>query len=181
MIRQYENDLKKEPYMRLSGKKYELLMEGFRNSQELLKVLKEEFNFETFLEMKKNWLKKMRLEWLIMGHITEPEALALVEQSESLIKFKPIEKTDLYMTRLVSLPERSVSEYDEVNEDPSNPNSAAVAIFQSPSLKDYDSEAVHSVVFHLLKEPFFNKLRTQEQLGYIVQASTLSVRRVLHG
>jgi insulysin len=36
-------------------------------------------------------------------------------------------------------------------------------------------------MFHLLKEPFFNILRTQEQLGYIVSSGAFILKRVLHG
>ena len=42
-------------------------------------------------------------------------------------------------------------------------------------------EATNSVLFQILKEPFFDRLRTQEQLGYIVQCSTFMIRKVLHG
>jgi len=48
-------------------------------------------DFSIFLEMKKNWLKHMRHEWLIMGHVTEEEAKAMVRMTESELKYKPID------------------------------------------------------------------------------------------
>lgn len=30
-----------------------------------------EFKFERFLDLQKKWLKNLRVEWLIMGHLTE--------------------------------------------------------------------------------------------------------------
>ena len=37
------------------------------------------------------------------------------------------------------------------------------------------------VLFHLLKEPAFNQLRTQEQLGYIVSSSLSPINKILGG
>lgn len=31
--------------------------------------------YPKFLEMKSQWLKNLKMEWLIMGHLTEEEAL----------------------------------------------------------------------------------------------------------
>ncbi len=62
----------------------------FENS-ELLKAIINDMDFPTFLEMKKNWLKQMRHEWLIMGHVTEDEAKAMVQMTESVLKYKPID------------------------------------------------------------------------------------------
>lgn len=128
MIRSYENEGKKEPYMRLSTKKYEALLTAMYSNQEALKVLKEDMTFELFNQLKAQWLSHMRLEWLLMGHLFEEEALKIVSDAESVLKYKPIDKLDLHLTRLVQIPERSVNEYNEVNEDPSNPNSAVVVI-----------------------------------------------------
>lgn len=56
--------------------------------QDKLKALREELTYERFLEMKQHWLRSMRNEWLITGHITEDEALSLVAEAESCIKFE---------------------------------------------------------------------------------------------
>ena len=42
---------------------------------EILKALKEELDYKTFLEMKQQWLNNVRIEWLVAGHITDKDAL----------------------------------------------------------------------------------------------------------
>ena len=95
----------------------------FENS-ELLKALLNDMDFSIFLEMKKNWLTHMRHEWLIMGHVTEEEAKAMVHMTESELKYNPIDPSQIPVHRLVHLQPHSVSEYQEKNFDALNPNSA---------------------------------------------------------
>ena len=69
MIRSFENEKKKEPYQRLSDKLYLLMQTHQFDNDEMLKVLIEELTFEKFLIMKEKWLRTLRTEWLIMGHL----------------------------------------------------------------------------------------------------------------
>lgn len=86
---------------------------------------------------------------------------------------------------MIKLPNRSVFEYDKAKllvkddfaaelesaatGDKPNPNSCCFSYFQT-SEKTYQRSALMRILFELLKEPCFNQLRTQEQLGYIVDA-----------
>ena len=121
------------------------------------------------------------MEWLIAGHLTQNEALTIIQQSQYSLTYTPLDSSQIHLSRLVQLPAHSVHDYELLNSDPANPNSAVLSIFQMPRLRTYPDEAVLSVLFHLLREPFFNQLRTKEQLGYIVSCNTNMVRKVLHG
>jgi secreted Zn-dependent insulinase-like peptidase len=74
MVRQIENELKTEPYQRLSGKFSVCMYTSQFENSEILRAIQEEMSFAKFKEMKDNWLNNMRHEWLIMGHITEEDA-----------------------------------------------------------------------------------------------------------
>jgi len=37
-----------------------------------------------------------------------------------------------------------------------------MVVFQSPTVKTFETEATHNVLLKLLKQPFENRLRTQE-------------------
>jgi secreted Zn-dependent insulinase-like peptidase len=78
--------------------------------------------------MKELWLNNVNFEWLIMGHLVEEEALKIVRDVESALKFKALDKDDLTCARLVSLPQNTITEYNEISSDPSNPNSAVAVI-----------------------------------------------------
>ena len=142
--------------MRLNANKREAILGSYFSTEEMLKSLTEDLTFERFLDLKKTWLKNLKTEWLVMGHLTQQEALELVYESEKGMSFTPLDENHLPICRLVKLPSRSVHEMEEINEDPSNPNSAAMAMFQCPELKNFETEAAFKVLFHLLKEPFFN-------------------------
>jgi secreted Zn-dependent insulinase-like peptidase len=80
--------------------------------------------------MKSKWLNNFRTEWLVMGHLTEEEARLLVQESEKQLIYRHYDgKEEIPNTRLVQLQPRSVYDYQEINEDPANPNSAVLAVF----------------------------------------------------
>ena len=41
--------------------------------------------------MKAKWLKNIKTEWLIMGHLTENEALSIVNDSEASLTYKQLQ------------------------------------------------------------------------------------------
>jgi secreted Zn-dependent insulinase-like peptidase len=71
------------------------------DTMESLKAFKEELTFERFNMMKENWLQNIRNEWLIMGHLTEEEALDIVKATESKLKYKPLNPNLIPTQRLV--------------------------------------------------------------------------------
>jgi secreted Zn-dependent insulinase-like peptidase len=61
------------------------------DNEELQNALKDELTFSKFIEMKERWLKNIRTEWLIMGHLEEKDAINMVKRSESQLKSKTID------------------------------------------------------------------------------------------
>ena len=53
----------------------------------------------------------------------------MVEMTESQLKYKPLDPSQIPIHRLVHLQLRSVSEYQEKNFDALNPNSAVQVVF----------------------------------------------------
>ena len=60
----------------------------------------------------------MIIEWFILGHLTEEEALTLASNCEKHLNYKKANEDDITFDRLVKLPNQSVFDYDELNEDP---------------------------------------------------------------
>lgn len=82
----------------------------------------------------------------------------------------------LHFPQMVKLPVSTTIDFAEPSAMPSRhcklspqPNSAVKCYFQSGE-KTYEESAVMRVLMRLINEPSFNKLRTQEQLGYIVSS-----------
>ena len=111
---------------------------------------------------------------LIQGNLDENEANSLVQKIEKTLTFKPISQ-DEYPAELNPLPLPPVPAkatptrivFSEPN--PSNGNSAVYVTIQdlSEEAKDHVMlELISSIIF----EPFYQDLRTQQQLGYIVSS-----------
>ena len=128
--------------------------------------------FDDFTMMKKKWLKNLSLQWLIQGHLSQEDALKMVEITEQSLQSKMIAKEDCDMYRLVKFQDKTVYNYDVLHKNPDNPNSCVVSYFEVSYRKDEERNAVARVMYKFLEEPFFNTLRTQEQLGYIVKSFT---------
>ena len=179
-VRAYQNQLKVEPYMLLDQHLHCITLNYNFSYEELLCALENEISYEHFIKLKNDWLSNMKIEWLIMGHLTKQEAVRIVAESEIALKYKRINDEHEPIIRMLQLKDNSVYDYERVNEDASNPNSAVLTSFQH-EIRTYEKWAINSVLFHLIKEPFFNKLRTQEQLGYIVSSNAFLLKSVMHG
>jgi insulysin len=150
-----------------------------RPQEELLESL-QNLTFADFMEMKKRWLHNLDFIWLIEGHLTEADALKLVQITEDSIKFSRISFESVPFQRTLCLRERTVYNYKHVNADPNNPNCYYRATFQYDKEGDQLAWANFFVLMSLLKEPIFKQLRTVEQLGYVVHSGIQKVHNVLH-
>jgi len=108
-------------------------------------------------------LDRFFLEGLIHGNVTAEAALSWI--SLLLDTWKPSPLLNHNERRVTNLPLDSV--YHCKGWNPENQNSAVVNIFQIGPI-DLRVNACLSIFSHLVQEPAFNQLRTEEQLGYIV-------------
>ena len=74
---------------------------------------------------------------------------------------------DLKESRTVSIEQNTAFTIEEQLDDASNENSGVMSYFQIGSA-DTKQELINSILMQYLDEPFFNDLRTQQQLGYVV-------------
>lgn len=118
-------------------------------------------------------------EALIQGNLDKKEALALVDKIDKTIGFQTIPAEE-YPPRLKALPLPVVSKGSgpsrlAVSEpNPSNNNAATQIVFQCLD----ESEKAHVLVELLnsvISEPFFEDLRTKQQLGYIVSTGVKAI------
>jgi len=110
-------------------------------------------------------LGSYKLEMLVHGNATSDEAMTLAS----------ILMNSLQQNSVATLPERRVIELQsgltyvlrlkEFN--PQESNSAISNVYQI-GVVDLTTNATLSYLHHVMREPAFNELRTQEQLGYIV-------------
>ena len=71
-----------------------------------------EFEFEDFLEYGKRWMKSMKMEWLISGHLMQKEAMNIVNFAEQTINYRPINEKDVSFIHCIELMDSTIYSVD---------------------------------------------------------------------
>jgi len=117
----------------------------------------------------RSMLKTCSMETLVTGNVTPEHAMAFARQARLAIgEMDPASAMDGSLTpRVVMIEPRSESFFMLPGRDPDNINSAIEVILQvGPD--DPHRLAPLQLLAQIAQEPCFNKLRTEQQLGYIV-------------
>ena len=115
------------------------------------------------------------------GNVSEEGALCLVQQSLQESSFTL--RAEAYPTeRIVKLPDAPA--VTVLKQSPGNPNEPSVAVDVYYQLGQYSFNDDHNMVYldlleQALYEPFFDQLRTKQQLGYSVNCGTRNTFGVL--
>jgi insulysin len=117
---------------------------------------------------------------LIMGNVDRAGAVRLTELVQAAFPFSPLSKEQRAARKIVVVPPTSAATgagaegagaigYRISRPEPNanDDNSAASFYFQLPS-RDPASYMSLELLSDVLEQPFYNSLRTQQQLGYIV-------------
>jgi insulysin len=131
-------------------------------------------NCHYFIE---NFLKESKFEWLVQGNISKDETLQIVDSSEKILQNRLIKVEDLAQIRIAQIPEMTNYYYVLRAADKNNQNSAIVSFFQAGKLEDYE-KCLMFLIESLLREKFFDELRTKQTLGYIVKFAHREMRKI---
>lgn len=122
-------------------------------------------------------MKTGRAIWLVSGNISEDQAKSFIDLQKQGLPVEPMSVDEVLPARVVNPAGNSRVNKDVV--DPKNDNSAFISYYQfnigNDSLKD---ELTFKVVSKYLAQPFFNELRTSQQLGYVVHHAEYSPRSI---
>ena len=116
---------------------------------------------------------------LIQGNLNESEAIKLVETVDTILPFKTITDDDI-PPHLFALPlpvskfNNSITRITISEPNPNNSNSAAQVVFQCLGSSDKDHVLIE-LLNAVLEEPFYDDLRTSQQLGYIVSSGLKAI------
>uniref|UniRef100_A0A7S4JKR1 Insulin-degrading enzyme n=2 Tax=Odontella aurita TaxID=265563 RepID=A0A7S4JKR1_9STRA len=120
-------------------------------------------------------------EALIQGNLDEKEALALVDKIDKTLAFKTVSAEE-YPPRLKALPlplvpsDVTPTRLTSSEPNPSNKNAAVQVLLQSLGETEKDHVLIE-VLDAILHEPFYEDLRTNQQLGYIVSSGVKAVAK----
>jgi insulysin len=123
---------------------------------------------EDVVAFSKQLFKRCTMEGLVHGNVTADEAK---QMSKTILdKIQPITETHQLENRVVQLEDGASYLYRFAEFSESNTNSCVEIIFQMGPM-EHPENATLAFLHHLIREPAFNQLRTEEQLGYIVHTS----------
>jgi insulysin len=129
----------------------------------------ENFSYSLFQEYLKDWFKNGRYLWYIGGNISEESALAIVDNVQKKFDLTELAMEDITDVRTISL-DNKVSYHIELPLiDDKNDNSCNLTYYEvGPVKTDLKLRMCNMVVMQYLNEPYFDDLRTKQQLGYVV-------------
>jgi len=188
MIKENENFSKKSPYQQAFALHDFLIQKDDKDChpEVAIKILKK-ITFDKLMNFHQEWLKTSRVDCLVIGNITEENTIQIGKNVESILAnirpdSTPLPKELVPEIRVLNIPFNTTWFYEHCLKEGENgekePNSAIIAHFQ------FERETpLHSVILDImanyLKEPVFEVLRTNEQLGYIVFGYKTEARGVL--
>jgi secreted Zn-dependent insulinase-like peptidase len=137
-------------------------------------------NFTSFL---RNFMERARFEWIIQGNLTRDESIEIANKSEKILQNEKILREDeIASYRICEIPRNSHFSYtiknDEIDSS-ANQNSSIACYFQfTPGNLSNKEKCILYLIESLLKEKFFDELRTKQTLGYIVKLFHREMRKV---
>ncbi|XP_015050795.2 nardilysin [Drosophila yakuba] len=124
----------------------------------------DDITIEDIKTFKDNFHKKMYVKGLVQGNFTEDQAKELMEKVLFAYKSESVDNLSALDNHLLQIPLGShYLRAKTLNEEDSN---TIITNYYQIGPSDLKLECIMDLVELIVEEPFFNQLRTQEQLGY---------------
>ncbi|KAJ1666447.1 metalloprotease [Coemansia sp. RSA 1813] len=111
-----------------------------------------------------------RVQMLVMGNFTEKEALDISDMVVEALDSKPLPEYARCIYRSILHDRGSFVHYERMPDEANLNSSVDLSIYTGMS-DNKRERVVLDLVSLVLQEPYFDKLRTKEQLGYIIYGS----------
>ncbi|KAJ3676945.1 hypothetical protein LUZ60_002669 [Juncus effusus] len=129
-----------------------------------------------------NLISQMHIEGLCHGNLTENEAIEISSIFTNSLRVKPLPKDLRYYDKVLCLPPGAKLLKSVGVKNKLEANSVVEIYYQIEQLRGRDSirlGAIADLFNDLINEPFFDQLRTKEQLGYTVSCCSRLTNNVL--
>lgn len=177
--KQLKNSEKNPPFRRAFSQLQKILNSEGVSSERIL-AESEKISFEDFKNFLKDFFSEIRFEWLIEGNYTEELGIEVSKsfESEFLKKFnsKILSKENVYQQRVVKIKSNSAWIVEEEIPIAEEKNSAFMRSYEVEQGTAKDGFLIFLTAY--LKDKYFEELRTEQQLGYVVFASRRELRGV---
>jgi 1-pyrroline-5-carboxylate dehydrogenase len=172
--------LKKTLYL-LALKNYNVGLTYFGPDQYQYLQLLEQYTFDKFVHMAKNWLKNIRLKWFIAGNLLEQNAIDIALAGEKLLVVNKVPEDSIITFKTMTIPDHTEYLVIDKTYNQEEVNSCIISYFQGKPFLDTELKelAKNHVAIDFIKQSTFDYLRTKLQLGYVVSVSNANLNRIL--
>lgn len=170
LLRYWRNADKKSPYQQLYNQLAANLYELYWTEAEKLGAL-ETLTLKDLQKFADSWRLGAQVTGLIYGNVDKTWLNQWQQFSESLRRDEEVSVTPVAIIQL----DGDVASYDF---DAIEHNDTAVALYVQGHRDGLSDRASMAVLRQIMQSPFYNSLRTEQQLGYIVFMGSLNLRQV---
>lgn len=121
-------------------------------------------------------LYSLEIELLAIGNITKEETLEVSKLTKEILNVEPLHEAQKTFPRSYVLPNGEAFYHEVTLKDEKNVNSCIDYYLQVCEVTDNKVKVTLDLISQIASEPVFTRLRTQEQLGYIVFGSTRTIQ-----
>lgn len=170
MSREFSNFTMKPAYQQSGAYLTSLISDHSWISDDFVRAFKE-ITYERLINFTMQFHERIFIEGFIYGNITEEDAISYHEMIRGLLvqkmTSKPLLLSHILTSREVIIPEDSSFLYQRYI---SGQPASAIYYYLQCGEQSTLNDTLLNLFCQIVNEPVFNKLRTEQQLGYIVQA-----------
>lgn len=171
LIDDLRNQSKAKPVQQATYRLQSTLIEGAWSAETKLEEAKT-ITAEELWTFARNYLNDVDPVMLAHGNLTEASAINLQQQANAIL-FGGSNIVEVPRSGIRDLPEGLTDMALQVD----HPDTGYVLYLQGDSTR-FDERARYAVLAQIISAPFYERLRTQQQLGYIVSASSYEMLEV---
>lgn len=167
LLRSLRNTKQNPPYVQAMAEVSSILLQPFWSPEELEKAL-QPITADDVRDWQQRFLKSLHLEALLHGNLTNVAAEEILDLVETqLLQEAPV-RPFLPHRKLVKLD----ADHGYVRSLAVDHQDAAMVLYVQGAGQGYAERARYGLLVQILRAPFFNDMRTEKQLGYVVAATT---------
>ncbi|OUS34959.1 peptidase M16 ['Osedax' symbiont bacterium Rs2_46_30_T18] len=169
--RALDNSLKEKPYQQLLANLTQLLIETPSAQQKLQSL--EQLELADIYQLADNYFSRGELRILAHGNIGRERALQLAQMignSLNIVKMAPVIETEQLMKLSAGSSIKQVKNVEH--------SDSAVVLYLQGKDKSFQQQAATALLAEIIGSRYYSQLRTEQQLGYIVFASPMSLEKL---
>ncbi|XP_012524901.1 nardilysin isoform X2 [Monomorium pharaonis] len=134
-------------------------------------------NFEEFRDFVKSFTDHLYIQCLVQGNMTQDVAVETVRQCVEIINCGPLLSSTIPQMRVTQIPLGTCyCKLKNINKIDAN---SVVTNYYQAGVTSIELSVLIDLMIMIMEEPLFNRLRTQEQLGYDVSCALRDLNGIL--